>query len=116
MKDTQTRPLFIFEMANNHGGSVEHAVRIVRAMREASRDFPFAFAVKLQYRDLDTFIHPDHQKSDSKHIKRFRETRLTREQYLTLVEATRATHSITRAKGEGTVVTITSPATRVLSE
>jgi N-acetylneuraminate synthase len=45
--------------------------------------------VKFQYRDLDTFIHPAHQKSDSKHIKRFRETRLSREQYQTLVEATR---------------------------
>ena len=58
MKDITRRPLFIFEMANNHVGSVEHGGRIVRELREAWREFPFNFAVKLQYRDIDTFIHP----------------------------------------------------------
>ena len=64
-KDTSLRPLFIFEMANNHMGSVEHGLRIVRAMREVSKDFPFNFGIKLQYRDIDTFIHPDYQQPAS---------------------------------------------------
>jgi hypothetical protein len=58
MKDVNRRPLFIFEMANNHMGSVEHGCKIVQAMREATEGFPFHFAVKLQYRDIDSFIHP----------------------------------------------------------
>src|SRR5438105_14771616 len=78
MKDLSHRPLFIFEMANNHMGSVEHGLRIITAMREASRGFPFAFAVKLQYRDIDTFIHPDYrERFDLKFVKRFSETRLS---------------------------------------
>ena len=57
-KDTITRPLFIFEMANNHMGDVEHGLRIIRAMHDVACEFPFDFGFKLQYRQLDTFIHP----------------------------------------------------------
>ena len=32
------KPLFIFEMANNHQGSVEHGKRIIREMAEAVKD------------------------------------------------------------------------------
>jgi len=82
MKDLSLRPMFIFEMANNHMGSVEHGLRIVDAMHEASRDFPFSFAVKLQYRDIDTCIHPDFKdRYDLKFVKRFSETRLSWEDY-----------------------------------
>ena len=49
--------LFIFEMANNHQGSLEHGLRIVRAMAEIARRRGIRAAVKLQYRDLDTMIH-----------------------------------------------------------
>src|SRR5215831_4420251 len=88
MKDIFARPLFIFEMANNHMGSVEHGLRIVEAMREASSGFPFAFAVKLQYRDIDTFIHPDYKnRFDLKLVKRFSETRLSWEQYKVIKDA-----------------------------
>ena len=34
-KHTSIRPLFVFEMANNHMGNVEHGLRIVRAMPNA---------------------------------------------------------------------------------
>lgn len=88
MKDLFARPLFIFEMANNHMGSVEHGLRIVDAMREASSGFPFSFAVKLQYRDIDTFIHPDyHNRLDLKFVKRFSETRLSWEQFKQIKDA-----------------------------
>lgn len=71
------KPLFILEMANNHMGDVEHGLRIVRTFANVVQDFPdFEFAFKLQYRDLDTFIHPNADKS-SKHVKRFLDTRLT---------------------------------------
>ncbi len=88
MKDLSKRPLFIFEMANNHMGSVEHGLRIVEAMRQASSGFPFSFAVKLQYRDIGTFIHPDYRdRFDLKFVKRFSETRLSWEQYRQIKDA-----------------------------
>jgi sialic acid synthase SpsE/mannose-6-phosphate isomerase-like protein (cupin superfamily) len=88
MKSLSKRPLFIFEMANNHMGSVEHGLRIVEAMCDATSGFPFAFAVKLQYRDIDTFIHPDYRnRHDLKFVKRFSETRLSWEQYKQIKDA-----------------------------
>jgi N-acetylneuraminate synthase len=70
--------LFIFEMANNHMGSVEHGLAIIRAMHAAAEKFDFRFGVKLQYRDLDTFIHPEYQtREDVKYVKRFLSTRLS---------------------------------------
>lgn len=88
MRDINRRPLFIFEMANNHMGDVEHGIRIVRELKEASEGFPFGFCVKLQYRDIDTCIHPDYQgRYDLKYVKRFSETRLSWEQYRRIKDA-----------------------------
>lgn len=87
------KPLFIFEMANNHQGSVEHGKNIIKAMAEAVKDHrdEFDFAFKFQYRDLDTFIRPDYaDRDDIKNIKRFKDTRLSEEQFLELRDAVRA--------------------------
>ena len=77
------RPLFIFEMANNHQGSVEHGKRIIREIRKVCDKFPeFDYAFKFQYRDLDTFIHPDFKdRTDIKNVKRFKDTRLDMTQF-----------------------------------
>ena len=74
--------LFIFEMANNHMGDVEHGLRIINEFYNTCKGFgDFNFAFKLQYRDLDTFIHPDYKnRTDFKYVKRFQETRLSKEQ------------------------------------
>jgi len=70
--------LFIFEMANNHMGDVEHGIKIIRDIHEVTKNFKFNFGFKLQYRHLDTFIHPDFKdRTDIKYVKRFQETRLT---------------------------------------
>ena len=82
-------PLFIFEMANNHQGSLEHGLRIVREMAAIVRRYGIQGAVKLQYRDLTTFIHPRHRQGDHKHIKRFLQTELSKENYHTLAQAIR---------------------------
>jgi len=89
MHPTQT-PLFIFEMANNHQGDVRHGLRIVDEMAKVARRFGIRAAVKLQYRNLATFIHPDFRTADHKHIKRFLSTELAKEDYATLVEAIKA--------------------------
>ncbi|MFN8528537.1 MAG: N-acetylneuraminate synthase family protein [Anaerolineae bacterium] len=80
--------LFIFEMANNHQGDLDHGLRIIHAMRDIAQKYGINASVKLQYRDLDTFIHPDYKKrSDVKHIPRFMSTRLEQAQFKTLVDA-----------------------------
>lgn len=86
------RPLFIFEMANNHQGSVEHGKNIIRAMRAVCDEFPqFDYAFKFQYRELDTFIHPDFKdRMDVKNIKRFQDTKLTQEQFKELFDEVKA--------------------------
>ncbi len=82
--------LIIFEMANSHQGSVEHGIRIIKAMGEIARKHKIKAAVKLQYRDLDTFIHPEYRgRADIKHIPRFEETRLRFEDFCVLVNAIR---------------------------
>lgn len=88
--------LFIFEMANNHQGSVDHGLAIIRAMAKIARKYEIRAGVKFQYRDLDTLIHPDHQvNSSNKHIPRFLSTRLTRNDFLTLTNAVREEGMVT---------------------
>jgi sialic acid synthase SpsE/quercetin dioxygenase-like cupin family protein len=81
------KDLFVFEMANNHQGSVDHGREIIRQLQATTAGFPFRFAVKLQYRNLDTFIHPAYRdRQDIKYVKRFRDTELKPDQLLALKE------------------------------
>ena len=83
--------LFIFEMANNHQGSLEHGLRIIEAMGEIASRQGIRAAVKFQYRDLDSFIHPQYRdRQDVKHIPRFLATRLEDREFRELVAAVRA--------------------------
>ncbi len=83
--------LFVLEMANNHMGDLAHGIQVIRRFGAVCRNFPFAFAFKLQYRDLDSFVHPDAKgRDDIKYVKRFSETRLSRTDFDRLVEEMRA--------------------------
>jgi sialic acid synthase SpsE/quercetin dioxygenase-like cupin family protein len=82
MKNYFDQPLFVFEMANNHMGSVDHGLTMIKTFSKVSKRFPFQFAFKFQFRNLDTFIHPDYKsRTDLKYVKRFSETRLSKEQF-----------------------------------
>lgn len=89
--------LFVLEMANNHMGDINHGVKLIRAFGAVCRKYPeFKFAFKLQYRDLDTFIHPDLKgRMDIKYIKRFAETRLSKAQFDALISEIRANGFLT---------------------
>ena len=79
MTELFSKPLFILELANNHMGDPDHGIDVIRAFNQVCEPFraEFNFAYKFQYRDLDTFIHPDYKsRTDIKYIKRFSETRL----------------------------------------
>ena len=81
-------PLFILEMANNHMGDLAHGLRIVREFKEVTKDFnQFQFSIKLQHRD-ETFFHPDYQgRMDYKYIKRFTETKLSKDDFRRLKDS-----------------------------
>lgn len=81
-----SEPLLILDLANNHNGSVAHGKAIIDSAAEALEGIEFPAAIKFQYRDLDTLIHPDFKGNyDFKYIKRFEETRITDADYLELV-------------------------------
>ena len=83
--------LFIFELANNHQGSVSHGKKIIEEMAKISKEFNLNAAVKFQYRQLNTFIHPEHRKnSNAKHINRFLSTELSQNDFLELVNYAKA--------------------------
>ena len=77
----------ILEMANNHMGDLAHGINLIRSFVDLSKKYPmFKFAFKLQYRDLNTFIHPNFKnRLDNKYIKRFLETSLSKDQFNQLV-------------------------------
>ncbi len=82
--------LYILEMANNHQGSVAHGLAIIDAAARAARKHKIKAAVKLQFRDLDTFIHPDFKgREDVPHLPRFESTRIEKDQFRQLCDATR---------------------------
>jgi sialic acid synthase SpsE/mannose-6-phosphate isomerase-like protein (cupin superfamily) len=89
-------PLFVFEMANNHMGSLAHGLRIIDEIHAVCKDFSFQFGLKLQYRHLDSLIHPDYQtRTDLKYIKRFQETRLTADELRQLKSAAESAGFVT---------------------
>ena len=61
---------YIFEMANNHQGSITHAKKIIDEFASVAKGLGINAAVKLQFRQLDSFIHDDFKSSDLKFVKR----------------------------------------------
>lgn len=96
MKEFNFNGLFIFDLANNHQGDVEHGFKIIRAIGEVVKKTGIRAAVKFQFRQLDTFIHPDYKnRKDLKHISRFMGTRLSKENFIHLIEKVRDQGMIT---------------------
>jgi len=90
MNQFDFRNLFVFDMANNHQGDIEHGLNIIRQMGAVARKHGVRGVMKFQFRRLDTFIHPAHRKeSKAKHIDRFLSTELKREQYQVMLDAIR---------------------------
>ena len=84
-KGVNFNKLFIFEMANNHAGDLRHGISIIGEIAKICKKYDFQFGFKLQYRSLDTFIHPDFKgRADIKYVKRFEETRLSENDFKSL--------------------------------
>lgn len=69
--------LILFEMANNHQGSVDLGRQIINEFAKVADFFPeLDFAFKFQYRHLPTFMAPDVDPGN-KYVKRFVDTNLS---------------------------------------
>jgi len=80
------KKFFVLEMANNHMGDVNHGLKIIEQFSKITKKYPFKFGFKLQYRELNTFIHKDlRNRNDLKFIKRFNETKLSEKDFKRLI-------------------------------
>ena len=90
--------LFVLEVANNHWGSLERGLKIITAFSRVVRFNNVRAAMKLQFRDVDRFIHRDFRdRSDIRYIKKTLDTQMSAENYGVLVEATRKAGCVTMA-------------------
>ena len=82
--------LFVLELANNHLGSVDRGLKIIFEFAQVARFNNVRATIKLQFRDVDNFIHRDfRERSDLRYVKKTLDTRLSDEEYATLVKAIR---------------------------
>jgi N-acetylneuraminate synthase len=90
--------LFVLEMANNHWGDVQRGLRIISDFARIVRFNNVRAAIKLQFRDVDHFIHQDYRhRTDVRYIKKTLDTRLSKADYATLVNAVRKSGCIPSA-------------------
>src|SRR3712207_5343980 len=80
--------LFVLELANNHWGNVERGLKIIADFSKIVRFNNVRATIKLQFRDVDNFIHADFRdRADIRYIKKTRDTQLSRADIATLVDA-----------------------------
>ncbi len=90
--------LFVLEMTNNHQGKLERGIQIVYEHSRVVRFNNVRAAIKLQFRDLDSFVHKDFvNRSDIYYIHRIYESQMSRDDYATLVENIRRSGCIPMA-------------------
>jgi len=90
--------LFVLEMASNHQGSLERGLRIVNSFSKVVRFNNVRAAIKLQFRNIESFIHKDYiERNDIRYINRISNTVLTKKEFATLVEAIRKSNCLPMA-------------------
>jgi len=82
--------LFVLELANNHLGNMERGLKIVSEFSQVVRFNNVRATIKLQFRDVDSFIHKDFiDRKDQRYIKKTLDSFLTHDDYAKLVTAIR---------------------------
>ena len=79
--------LFVLELANNHLGSLERGLKIISDFAKVARYNNVRAAIKLQFRDVDNFIHKEFRdRTDIRYIKKTVDTRMSRDDYAVMLE------------------------------
>jgi len=82
--------LFVLELANNHWGKLERGLKIIRDFARVVKFNNVHAAIKLQFRDVDSFIHPDFRdRADVRYIKKTLDTQMSWENLRLMVETVR---------------------------
>jgi N-acetylneuraminate synthase len=82
--------LFVLELANNHWGNLERGLRIVSDFAKIVRFNNVRAAIKLQFRDIDTFVHKDFRdREDIRYVKKTMDTKMSKEDFAAMVQAIR---------------------------
>ncbi len=98
MKREIFEDLFVLELANNHWGSLDRGLKIISEFSKVVRFNNIRAAIKLQFRDVDRFIHKDFRaRTDIRYIKKTLDTQMPREHFATMVEAIRKSGCIPMA-------------------
>jgi len=90
--------LFVLEMANNHRGRLERGLRIISEFSKIVRFNNVRAAIKLQFRDVDRFIHKDfHERTDIRYIGKTLATRMRDDDFATMVQTIKQSNCIPMA-------------------
>jgi N-acetylneuraminate synthase len=81
---------FVLELANNHWGKLDRGLKIIRDHAAIVRYNNVKAAIKLQFRDVDEFIHPDFKgNTDLRYIKKTEDTKLSKADFARMVDEIR---------------------------
>ena len=90
--------LFVLELANNHWGDVDRGLEIIRQHSRIVRFNNVRAAIKLQFRDVENFIHKNfRERTDLRYIKKTIDTRMSKDNYALLVQAVKKSACIPMA-------------------
>lgn len=89
--------LFVLELANNHWGSLERGKKIVREFAKVVKENKVKASIKLQFRDVDNFIHKDFKQDGAgedlmnlpkrnRYIQKTSKTKLSYDEFKELIE------------------------------
>jgi sialic acid synthase SpsE len=79
--------LFVLELANNHWGDLNRGLKIIRDFATVARVNSVRTAIKLQFRDVDSFIHPSFKGyTNSRYIKKTEDTKLSIDEFKALID------------------------------
>ena len=97
-KNNIFQELFVLEMANNHWGNLDRGLRIISDFSQVVRFNNVRATIKLQFRDVDSFIHKDFRnRTDVRYIKKTLATKLSKKDFGTLVQSVRDHGCLTSA-------------------
>jgi sialic acid synthase SpsE len=81
--------LFVLELANNHWGRVDRGLKIIRDHGTVARYNNVRAAIKLQFRDVDSFVHRSFQGTNElRYVKKTEATKLSRDDFARMVRET----------------------------
>ena len=97
MKNEIFNNLFVLELANNHWGDLKRGKKIIRQFAKVVKENKVKAAIKLQFRDVDNFIHKDFKNDGkgidllklpkrSRYIQKTSKTKLTYDEFKELID------------------------------